>query len=224
VKYKLVTFDLYAALVDLEGSLVPELEKVIGKTDQDLVTVFRNWRASQGYFLLINNSLAELQRDYDSLTMMCLEYALQKASLVVSQAGKRELVDAWTRLRLWPEAKSVLVEVKRRGYPIGILSNGDTKMIAKVQEGFGVTFDHIFAADQAGAFKPSPNVYALPVTKLNLNRQEILHVAGTVHDFIGAKAAGIVCAWSNRAGDAILDPKYAPDYITTDLTGVLDLV
>jgi len=224
MKYRQVTFDLYAALVDLEGSLVPKLEKVIGNTDQDLVTVFRNWRASQGYFLLINNSLAEPQRDYDSITLMCLDYALQKAGLKVSMAGKRELVDAWTTLKLWPEAKSVLIEVKRRGYPIGILSNGDTKMIAKVIEGFEVPFDHIFAADQAGAFKPDPRVYDLPLNKLKLKGKELLHVAGTVHDFIGTKAAGIVCAWSNRAGDAVLDPTHAPDFIFKDLTGVLDLV
>lgn len=52
----------------------------------------------------------------------------------------------------------------------------------------------------------------------------VLHVAGTVHDVIGTKAVGLTCVWSNRSGDAILDPAHAPDYITKDLTGVLDLV
>jgi len=224
MNYKLVTFDLYAALVDLEGSLVPELEKVIGETDQDLVSVFRNWRASQGYYLLINNSLNKGHVSYDYITMMCLEYALAKAGITIRDDEKRQLVDAWLQLKLWPEAKSVLLEVKRRGYPIGILSNGDTEMIAKVQKGFGISFDYIFAADQAGAYKPSPQLHNLPLKQLSLNGKDVLHVAGTVHDVIGTKAVGLTCVWSNRSGDAILDPAHAPDYITKDLTGVLDLV
>lgn len=223
MKYKIVTFDLYAALVDLEGSLVPEMQRIIGETGQDLVAVFRNWRASQGYYLLINNSLGSYI-DYNIITRISLEYALQKANLDLPSSAKQELVEAWSTLKLWPEAKGVLEEVKRRGYPIGIFSNGDTDMVVKVQEGFGVKFDHIFAAQQAGAYKPSPKFHQLPLTKLNLSGQEILHVAGTIHDYIGTKAAGIVCAWSNRTGDAVLDPGHGPDYILKDLTGVLDLL
>jgi hypothetical protein len=36
--YRLVTFDVYSALCDVEGSLVPELQRVLGPLDDTAPT------------------------------------------------------------------------------------------------------------------------------------------------------------------------------------------
>jgi hypothetical protein len=63
-----------------------------------------------------------------------------------------------------------------------------------------------------------------PLKALDLNPDQVLHVAGSATDTLGAKSAGLRCAWSNRFGDLVLDPKYKPDYEFKDLTGLLDLI
>ncbi|MEC5322842.1 hypothetical protein [Aurantimonas sp. A3-2-R12] len=78
--------------------------------------------------------------------------------------------------------------------------------------------DHVFSSEHAGRYKPHPAVYRLPQQRLGLSPADILHVAGSRTDALGAAAAGLECFWSNRADDAVLDPRYAPTYDRRDLT------
>ncbi|MSQ55409.1 MAG: hypothetical protein EXR31_08590 [Betaproteobacteria bacterium] len=41
---------------------------------------------------------------------------------------------------------------------------------------------------------------------------------------IAAADAGLHCAWSNRPGDPLLVPEFAPDYSVRDLGGLLDIL
>jgi len=83
-------------------------------------------------------------------------------------------------------------------------------------------FERIFSAEQAGAYKPDPAVYRLPVEALDVAPDRILHVAGSATDTMGARAAGLACAWSNRGGDLLLDPQLAPDHEFDNLSGLLE--
>ncbi len=44
----------------------------------------------------------------------------------------------------------------------------------------------------------------LEYTLMGMTSNQILHVAGSATDVIGAKAAGLQCAWSNRKQDKVL--------------------
>ena len=155
---------------------------------------------------------------------MSLDYTLRRFGLAADVAQRAMLVEAWNRLRLWPEAPDVLAAVAARGYPIAVLSNGDEPMLRALLAHAGVAVPHVFAADQAGYYKPHPRVYALPLERLGLAPADVLHVAGSRTDVLGAKAAGLACAWSNRLHDVVLDPAYAPDHELADLTGLLSIV
>ena len=76
---------------------------------------------------------------------------------------------AWDNLRPWPEAESTLVELKVRGYELGVLSNGDEEMLRAALSRFEVNFEHVLASDHAGVYKPHPAIYALPKKKLDLD-------------------------------------------------------
>lgn len=224
MSYKLITFDAYSALLNIKGTLVAELKKVFGTTTGDMEAVFTLWRTRQWDYLLLSNSLDKGFLHYSYITRCTLEYTLLKFGLACSEDGKKQLVDTWSRLALWPEAYDVLTELKRRGYPIAILSNGDEHMLKALAQSTGIEFDYIFSAEQAQAYKPSPRIYQLPFQALGLGRNEVLHVAGSPFDLLGAKAAGIICAWSNRFDDFPIDPQYKPDYEWKDLAGVLDVI
>ena len=224
MKYKLITFDAYSALLDIKGSLVPVLEKIFPQSEKDMAAVFTTWRTRQWDYVLLSNSMDKGFLSYRYITRCALEYTLLKFGLICSETAKERLVEAWSQLSAWPEARDVLDEVKRLGYPIAILSNGDEPMLKALEGSTGIVFDYIFSADQAGAYKPSPKIYQLPFHKLGLARQDVLHVAGSPFDMMGAKAAGILCGWSNRFGDFPIDPRYKPDYEWNELGELLRIL
>lgn len=224
--YRLVTFDVYSALMDLEKSLLPELARVFDYTagDVELPALLRTWRAKQLEYTLFSNSLHRGHIPFREITRRALEYSLRRSGLDLSEEQRAELVAAWDRLQPWPEAEAVVAEVKARGYPVAVLSNGDEVMLRALLSNFSVPFDYIFAADQAGVYKPHPAIYHLPLDHLGLLPAEVLHVAGSGRDVMGARAAGLACAWSNRSGDVPLDLTYAPTCEFPDLTGLLDVL
>jgi 2-haloacid dehalogenase len=223
--YRLVTFDVYSALCDVEGSLVPELRRVLGPLDDPtLTTVCRTWRATQLECAQLSNSLAQGHRSFRDLTSLSLDYTLRRFGLAADAAQRVTLVDAWDRLRLWPEAPAVLAAVAARGYPLAVLSNGDEPMLRALLAHASVAVQHVFAADQAGHYKPHPRLYALPLERLGLAPADVLHVAGSRTDVLGARAAGLACAWSNRQRDLALDPAYLPTHDLPDLTGLLAIL
>jgi 2-haloacid dehalogenase len=130
---------------------------------------------------------------------------------------------AWQKLEWWPDVEEVLTTLKARGYLIGLLSNGDEAMLQALAARLPVACDHIFSSEEAGVYKPHPDIYALPLRRLGLTAEEVLHVAGSRIDAMGAKAAGLRCAWSNRQGDKVYDVAYSADYEFENLLGLLEI-
>ena len=227
MNYRLITFDVYTALADLGRSLVPPLSRIADAKGATLdpVAFLQTWRAKQMEYALVSNSLDGEHLSFREVTRRALNYTLQRFRLDIRADDRVQLVDSWNDLELWPEAEEVLGEVKSRGYPIGVLSNGDEAMLQALLDGIEVPFDHVFAADQAGKYKPAPEIYELPAKQLDLAAEEVLHVAGSPTDATGAKAAGLTCAWSNRSGDFIMSSStHQPDFEFQDLTGLLSVL
>jgi 2-haloacid dehalogenase len=222
-RFKFITFDVYTALFDIQGSLTPEVARALGP-GSDAATLVRTWRAKQLEYALISNSLGRERISFRTATQRALEYTLARAGLSVPEITRDELVKAWDELQPWPEANEVLAGVKARGLLIGLLSNGDEAMLEALARRLGTAPDHIFASERAGHYKPHPSVYALPFNELGITKDELLHVAGSPTDVLGTKSAGLYCAWSNRHGEVVLDPSLKPDYEFSDLRGVLGLL
>ncbi|MGE5169279.1 MAG: haloacid dehalogenase type II [Rudaea sp.] len=220
---RLVTFDFYTALVDYEGSLLPVLRAACPAAD-DPVALVRAWRAKQLEGALLSNSLGRGRVPFRELTRRALVYTCARARQPLPDALAEKLVAAWDALSPWPDAAPTLAALKARGHTIALLSNGDESMLRAGLARFDVAFDHVFASDQAGFYKPHPAIYALPLARLGLAASDVLHVAGSGNDAAGAKLAGLRCAWSNRSGEPMLEPGITPDYPLRDLAGLLRIL
>jgi 2-haloacid dehalogenase len=221
---KIVTFDVYMALLDIQGSLVPVFADALGLSEADAGPMVRLWRAKQMELAAISNSLGQGRRSFRECTRLGLDYVLASNGLDLGDQPRRDLVIAWDRMNPWPEAKAVVAEVKRRGYTTAILSNGDQDMLDAVAGDFGADMDYVLSSETAGFYKPHPAVYQLPARVLDIAVADTLHVAGSPNDVLGAGAFGMTCYWSNRAADRVLDPAFAPAYEGRNLTGVLELL
>ncbi len=221
---KLVTFDVYMALLDIQGSLTPVLSQALGIDAASAEPLVRTWRAKQMERAAASNSLEQGRFPFRDCTRQALDYTLGRAGLDLPADERERLVMAWDDMRGWPEAVEVVAEVKRRGYITAILSNGDQDMLEAVARQFGDALDHVLSAELAGVYKPHPKVYELPKQKLGIDAGETLHVAGSPNDVLGTKAFGMRCYWSNRAGDLVLDPALDADWRGDNLRGVLDVL
>jgi 2-haloacid dehalogenase len=170
----------------------------------------------------ISNSLGKGRTTFRAATAMGLDYAAGSMGMKLSPESRERLVAAWDNLAPWPEANAVVAGVKDMGYATAILSNGDQNMLDAAAARFKPGFDYILSSEKAGVYKPHPAIYALPRTELNIPTNDVLHVAGSPNDVLGAVAAGMACIWSNRHGDRLLDPAYPPEREYADLNGVLD--
>jgi len=223
-KPKLVTFDVYMALLDIEGSLVPVVADRLNMKVNAAATFVRTWRAKQMERAATSNSLDKGHTSFRTITGMALDYVAGQNGVAISPETREVLIRAWDELNPWPEANGVVGAVKAKGCMTAILSNGDQAMLEAVAKNFSSGFDHILSAETAGKYKPHPAIYDLPTTVLGIEKMDVLHVAGSANDVLGTIAAGIACVWSNRHGDILLDPAYPPTSVVSDLTGVPELL
>lgn len=221
MRLALVTFDVYSALFDIERSLVPVVKRTLGDRTEAAAFV-EAWRRDQMTHVLIDNALGRGRTSFRRITALALDRGLARAGIELSSQDREGLVEAWDQLIPWPEAAEVLERTRERVPVMALLSNGDQAMLEALASRLPSVFDHVFSSEAAGVYKPAAGVYQLPLEQLSLPPASVLHVAGSATDVMGAKSAGLTCAWSNRHGEHLLDPALNPDFVFPTLSGLLD--
>ena len=220
---RLVTFDVYTALFDVESGISGAIRESCGE-GVDAPALAKAWRAKQLEYAQVSNSLQRGRIRFRVITRRAMDYTFARAGVALSGEQRDALDRAWDRLPPWPEARATLAELRARGYPLGLLSNGDEEMLRSLAKAIGIDFDAVLASDHAGHYKPHPSMYLLPRQRLGIGDDEVLHVAGSATDVLGCKSAGLRCAWSNRGGDLMLDPGVRADHEMPDLAGLLGIL
>jgi 2-haloacid dehalogenase len=220
-----VTFDVYSALFDTISGLRAALAALFRArgVSLDPAAAAATWRQRHMTYLLVANSLEREPATNRRALEASAQQTLHALTPPLTAAELDRLIAAWEDLPPHPEASRVLSEVRRRPLILATLSNGDRDMLANLLQHLPVAFDHIVSTE-GGKFKPHPSVYAAALRILGVRREELLHVAGSATDAAGASAFGVQTVWVNRTQDTVPDPRFAPAYMMSDLTGVLDIL
>jgi len=219
---ELVTFDVYVALMDIEGTLAPHIAAEFGLSETVASNFVALWRSKQMERAASSNSMDLGHIAFAQCTKMALSYTLANFDIQCDEDRQRQLVELWGQLNPWPEANGVIAALNARQVPTAILSNGDQSVLESTATRFTALFDYVFSAQTAGKYKPHSAVYALPEKKLGINRSRVLHVAGSPNDVLGAVVFGLPCIWSNRRAEALVDGRYPPAQTYSDLAGTLE--
>lgn len=220
-----VTFDVYSALFDTLTGLSKALAALLQRRHslEDARAIARTWRQKHLEYLLIANVLEPEPVSNRTAIEVAARYALRAMHPRLTSEEMTTLVGAWEHLPPWPETTEVLVAVRARPLMLAALSNGDEGMLRRLLGTLPIPLDTIISTE-GGRFKPHPSVYEKTMRLLGVSGSELLHVAGSPQDAMGATSAGIRTLWVNRTGDVVLDPRLAPEHEGANLRSVLEVL
>lgn len=209
-------FDAYGTLFDVQSTSAAA-EAIAPGQGGVLSQIWRTKQLEYSWLQSIMLSPTTQRDDFGVLTAKALDYALSQLTIRVGVAARARLVDAWLDLAAFPDAAQALAGLAPR--PRWILSNGTRAMLEPMiaRSSLAVHLDGLLSVDDAGVYKPSPQVYRLAVDRLHLAPAEIGFVSANAWDAAGAKACGFTTFWINRNGLPVERHAPAPDYVLGSL-------
>jgi 2-haloacid dehalogenase len=198
------TFDCYGTLIDWNGGIGRELERLFGA-------------ARAGELLHAYHDLEpRIQREDPSRSyreVMAVALARLGAPANEEDALGRSL----PRWKPFPEAPAALEEARAAGWRLAVLSNTDRDFLDASLARIGVEFELSVVASEIGSYKPSSGHWDEFFARSGADRERHVHVGASLfHDIAPAMALGLHTIWINRLGE---EPEPQPDVELHSLDG-----
>jgi len=201
------TFDCYGTLIDWNGGIGRELERLFGP-------------ARGGELLHAYHELEpQIQREDPGRSyreVMAVALARLGAPADEQDALGRSLPE-WDP---FPEVPQALEEARARGWRLAVLSNTDPDLLDASVARIGVDVDLTVAASEIGAYKPAPAHWEEFFARSGADHDGHVHVAASLfHDIAPASSLGLRTIWINRLGE---EAEPQPDVELRSLAGLAD--
>ena len=206
-------FDAYGTLFDVNAAC-RELSKEVGDRWNDLSTL---WRLRQVEYTWLRNSMNEYI-DFWKITSDALDYAME--TLDINNIKLRDdLLSLYLKLEAYPEVKSILEDIKKRGMKTAILSNGNKKMLESAVTNAKIKhlLDKVLSADDCKVYKPATEVYDLVDKKMGVKKENVLFFSSNAWDMHAASNYGFKTIWVNRFEGKLEKLPGKPDKIINSL-------
>jgi 2-haloacid dehalogenase len=219
---KALAFDAYGTLFDV-FSVTALCEQLFPGKGNQLAQV---WRAKQLQYSLLRTCMGR-HRDFWGLTEDGLVWGAKNLKLDLTDARKKQLMDAYLSLAAFPDVKPGLEVLKQAGIKLAILSNGEPKMLEAAARSAGIRdlLDDIVSVEEVKVFKTSPRVYNLAPERLKVTNPELGFISANNWDICGAASAGLRTFWIQRtAADAPEELGFGPDRTVKAITDLAPLL
>lgn len=221
MKFKAIAFDAYGTLLDVYsvGALAETMFPGKG------VAIANTWRDKQIEYTRLRSMCGRFA-DFWHVTGDALDYACEAQGVVLTEAARRALMDAYEVLTAFPENRAALARLQEAGVPMAVLTNGSMGMIGAALRASGLDgfFDHVLSADSVRVFKTAPEVYRLGPDAFGCDAQDMLFVSSNCWDICGATWFGYHSIWLNRQDQPMERLGVIPDARGRSLTDVADYV
>ena len=193
-RFEILTFDCYGTLINWESGILSALHRVLsahGKKidDATILKLYGDFelRSEQGTFRPYREVLESVGRQFAA-----------ELHFTASAEEVSSLPNSLPDWKPWPDTVAALRQLETR-FRLAILSNVDDDLFAATRPQLGVDFDEVITAQQAQAYKPSLNLFALALSRINAPAHRVLHVGQSIyHDVIPAQSLGLATVWVNR--------------------------
>lgn len=209
-----IVFDLYGTLFDVH-SVAATCETIYPQHGREISVL---WRQKQLEYTWLRSLMGEYA-NFEKATQDGLVYTCRHLALKLDGESRDALCEAYLRLQPFPEVPAALRDLRRRGLPLAILSNGSIRSIDSVvgHSGLQSEFDHLISVDDVQIFKPSKRVYELAEHRLGLPRSTILFVSSNAWDVTGAAYYGYPTCWVNRNAGTFEEMGQAPGRVVSGI-------
>jgi 2-haloacid dehalogenase len=203
------TFDCYGTLIDWNGGIGRELERLFGA-------------GRVGELLHAYHDLEpQIQREDPSRSYRDV-MAVTLARLGGPAAEEDALGRSLPGWEPFPEVPAALEEARARGWRLAALSNTDRDLLDASLARIGVEFDLSVVASEIGSYKPSRAHWDEFFARSGAESERHVHVAASLfHDIAPATALGLKTIWINRLGE---EPEPQPDVELRSLAGLTDAI
>jgi 2-haloacid dehalogenase len=206
------SFDCYGTLIDWNGGLKGELERLFGVEDAP--------RLVARYHELEPQIEAEEYRSYAEVLTLTLMRLADEEGLAIPEGEADALARALPTWEPFHEVPASLEELRRRGWKLAILSNSDRELITASRQRIGVPFDLTVVAEDVGSYKPAHAHWQRFREETGADADGHIHVAASLfHDIGAANELGIRSVWINRLGE---QPGPTPTRELPDLSALPD--
>lgn len=218
---KFIIFDLDGTLLDS----VPDLAKAVDQTVQALghepiteVDV-RDW-VGNGADVLISRALSRDIHVSDKLTSEEVQIAREMFDRFYEQSGHK-------LSHLYPTVIDTLVELKKRGYVMSLVTNKPSKFVPDILEQHKLTtfFSDVIGGEDFPMRKPDPIALNWLLDKHGYSNNELLMVGDSKNDILAAKNAGCLSfglTYGYNHGEPISNS--SPDHVADQLAEMLDIL
>jgi len=204
------TFDCYGTLIDWNGGIGRQLERLFGAQGprllhryHDLERAYQRERPDATYREVLTVSLMRLAES-EGLPLATDEHDALARSLPKWQP--------------FADVRPALEDARTRGWKLAILSNTDRDYIDASLERIGVPFELAIVASEIGSYKPGSKHWETFESETGVPRDAHVHVAASLyHDIAPATRLGLRTVWINRLGE---EAEPEPDVELHTLTGL----
>ncbi len=200
------TFDCYGTLIDWNGGIGRELERLFG-ADRASTMLHRYHEVEPQV------QREEPTRSYRDVLAITLS-RLGDVPVEEQDALGRSL-PGWP---VFPEVRTSLEEARAAGWKLAILSNTDRDFIDASMERIGVPFELAIVASEIGSYKPAHGHWDEFFARTGADRAGHVHVGASLfHDVAPARELGLRTIWVNRLGE---EAQPRPDIELLSLSGL----
>jgi 2-haloacid dehalogenase len=204
------TFDCYGTLIDWNGGIGRELERLFGT--ERAGALLRAYHEIEPQV-----QREDPARSYRDVLTVSLARLAERESLDLQASEQASLADSMPAWQPFPEAHAALEDARARGWSLAILSNTDRDYIDASLRLIGVEFEHVIVASEIGSYKPALRHWEA-FRELVGDPGTHVHVAASLfHDVAPAVELGLSTIWINRLGE---DPEPQPDVELRSLDGL----
>jgi 2-haloacid dehalogenase len=214
-----LTFDCYGTLIQWDEGLLAAVNQILEKHPGSKIDAETLIRVYDKY----EHSL-EGERPHKSFRTVAgegLRLAMEELQLDYSPQDIEILTGSISLMPPFPEVVETLGALKGLGFKLCIISNTDDDIIAGNVAQLGGHIDRVVTTQQAGAYKPTHQIFDHAHAKLGLRRADVVHICASPHlDLAAARDLGFRCIWIDRGTGR----KPLPDYVPNAVFPTLDRV
>jgi len=213
-----LTFDCYGTLIQWDEGLLAAMDAILSAKGGDI---------DQSAFIAVYDRYEhELEqqkphRSFGQVTALALELAMNEFGLPFNTADADLLTSSIGRMPPFPEIVETLDKLKTAGFRLAIISNTDDAIIAGNVAQLGDLIDRVITAEQAEAYKPSPQIFRYAWKTLGISMDDLVHICASPHlDLAAARELGFRAIWVDRGTGR----KPLSDYRPNEIVPTLDKV